>query len=797
MSDELVRSSNNIAPYEENQLQAWQDQGTGAPGVARSPLERPLAAIRRYKWIILAVVALSTAAGVAVTRIVKPEYEVRASIVISSDGPMQERAGPIRSPGLLNADDWIALLKSAIISDAVVRKLTLYLQPDKPADRYLFRGFTLADRYAAGQYDLAIDPIAHRWTLTLRTDAVADSGAATDSIGRKFGFLWKNDALFASRTARTIGFTVSTPRETAGQLIARLNTDRKENSDFVLISFTDRDRNLAASIVNQWLREFIAVAADLKKQKLSQYSATLTGQLQQFKSTLDAAESQLQTFRVNTITLPTESGQGPIAAGVAQTMDPVMKDYVERKIEYDNIRSDIQVLRDMLHSVANDSMPSDALLQIQSVAQGGPAAAALQAAFKEYHDSESKLSAARVVLTDEHPQVKGLLAAMREIKEDKIPRYANELLVGLRAREKDDSIRIAGADVNLKQIPQRTIDEERLRRNRDVAATIYTNLQSRQAEAELAEKSATPDVRVLDTAIAPLAPGRNTAPRMMLLAILGGIGAAIGLAILLDRLDPKLRYPEQATDELGLPIAGSVPRFPKEGVSSNSPEQMFQLIESFRTLRMSVMHSSSRGISLAISSPSPAEGKSLISANLAMSFADAGMSTILVDGDTRRGALHEMFGLNGTPGLTEYLGGKAELADILLPTPQRNLSIIGSGARQRRSPELLISPRLVELVKRLRSDFDVVIFDTPPLAAGIDGYSIATAAGSLLLVMRIGTTNRRLASEKLRMFDRLPVGILGVVLNGVQFQGAYQYYGYVPGYEASDESPGSEVVEVS
>ena len=119
----------------------------------------------------------------------------------------------------------------------------------------------------------------------------------------------------------------------------------------------------------------------------------------------------------------------------------------------------------------------------------------------------------------------------------------------------------------------------RLRRNRDVAATLYTNLQTRSAEAQLAEASATPDVRVLDTAIAPLLPGKNTAPRMMLLAILGGIGAALGLAILLDRLDPKLRYPEQATDELGLPIAGSIPRFPKQGVGSNSPEQMFQLIE--------------------------------------------------------------------------------------------------------------------------------------------------------------------------------------------------------------------------
>ena len=180
-----------------------------------------------------------------------------------------------------------------------------------------------------------------------------------------------------------------------------------------------------------------------------------------------------------------------------------------------------------------------------------------------------------------------------------------------------------------------------------------------------------------------------------------------------------------------------------------------------------------------------------------MSFADAGMRTVLIDGDTRRGALHQMFALNASPGLTEYLSGKVGRSDVVLSTPQRNLSIVVSGARQRRSPELLISRRLGELVTQLRSEFEVVIFDTPPLAAGIDGYSIAAAAGSLLLVMRIGTTKRRLASEKLRMLERLPVGILGAVLNGIKFQGAYEYYGYAPGYAPSDESPGTEVVEVT
>jgi Mrp family chromosome partitioning ATPase len=100
------------------------------------------------------------------------------------------------------------------------------------------------------------------------------------------------------------------------------------------------------------------------------------------------------------------------------------------------------------------------------------------------------------------------------------------------------------------------------------------------------------------------------------------------------------------------------------------------------------------------------------------------------------------------------------------------------------------------MVKTLRASFPVVIFDTPPLAAGIDGYSIAAATGSLLVVLRVGKTNRRMAAEKLRMFERLPVDVIGAVLNGIELEDSYRYYGYVPGYEAHDETPDTALAEL-
>lgn len=797
MSDQLVPAGPSHRVGEAN-AQSWQDVRAPLPAVTTSPVQRAVAALQRYKWLMLGIMAASVGAGVAATRFVTPLYEVRASIMIASESPMESRTGPIRSSGLLSADDWNNLLRSFAVTDAVVRKLTLYLRPANYAlDIELFKGFTLADKFVPGKYELVLDQTNKRWTLLSMPTAVpVDSGAATDSVGRRRGFAWMPPSwVFNSTGTRKVKFTVLTPREVSTQLVDRLVAQRREESNFLRLTLEDPNPKLAAAILNTWVDEFVDVAAQLKRRKLSDFARTLGSQLQTAKGSLDGSEMQLSSFRVNTITQPSEGG--PIAAGVQETRDPVIRAYFDKKIEYDDIRHDVLALQTLVAN-SKDSIPTETLLQIRSISSANSASGQeLRNLIAEYHTLEQNLAQARIAYTDEHPVVRTLVAQVNMLKREKIPQSARALLASLKTRANADSTRIAGASENLQRIPQRTIEEERLRRIRDISSGLYTNLQNRYSEARLAEASAAPDVTVLDSAIAPLAPSTNTAPRILMIAVMAGIGAAIGLALLLDKIDTRLRYPSQVGDELGLPISGTVPRFPRGGVNPQSPKQSYQLVESFRSLRMSVMHAVSGGaVSIAVSSPSPADGKSFIAANLAMSFAEAGYRTVLVDGDTRRGALHELFDFRSGPGLTEFLAGRATLEQVLRRTAEGSLSIITCGARMRQSPELLISVRLPGLVSELRSVFDIVIFDTPPLAAGIDGYSIAAATGSLLVVLRVGQTRWRMAVEKLRLMDRLPVFIVGAVLNDIELGGEYSYYSYVGGYEAIDTPVGTGLAPI-
>jgi capsular exopolysaccharide synthesis family protein len=297
-------------------------------------------------------------------------------------------------------------------------------------------------------------------------------------------------------------------------------------------------------------------------------------------------------------------------------------------------------------------------------------------------------------------------------------------------------------------------------------------------------------VRILDSAEPPTKPVRGESVTLILLGLLIGLGSGIAIAFLIDRFDPRFRYPDQVSKGLGLPILGTIPEIKRAKGQNASQDEAAQVVEAFRSIRMSLAHSFDPAgpIVLTISSPGPGDGKSLIASNLALSFAEAGYRTVLLDGDIRRGSLHHTFGVERRPGLVDHLAGDASLAAILRPATHALLTLIPCGSRRHLGPELLGSARMRELMTHLTSTYQVVIVDTPPLGAGIDPFVLSTATGHLAIVLRAGETDRQMAEAKLQILDRLPVRLLGAILNDVRLkEGAYKYYRYSYGYVADVE----------
>lgn len=762
------------------------------------PWVRYLSALLRFKWLIIAIVVLGTAAGIGATRFLTPRYEVQATIWISMPNPNARTSGPIRASELLsNPQSWPELLKSFTILDTTVRALKLYVQPAREADWPLLADFATAETFRTGAYVLEIDNARARFSLKSATGDPVDQGALGDSIGRSLGFLWAPPATnFVA--GQKIEFGLITPREASLQLRERLATILPRESNVMRLRLTGDQPERVASTLNMINNQFVGTAAALKKRSQVELVKTLSTQLAYAQDELKGAEEALQRFQVETVALPGDQG-APLAAGVRATRDPVMDNFFGQKMQLDSVRHDRQALERTLSDLRAGAVEVHAFHAIPAVA----GAQDLREALMEYSALEARLRAAQVTYTDEHRSVLELRRSLDRLRLEVIPGLAQGLIVQTQRRESDLDGRIASATRELRNIPVRAIEEMRLERNVAVRNDLHGTLKSRFEEARLAEASALPDVSVLDSAVAPRYPSVNTAPRIVLMAIAASIGLAVLLALLLDRLDHRFRYPDQIAREMGLEILGAVPNVKRVRPGSHDAEESAQIVESFRSIRLSIHHAigTHQPVHLTVTSAGSGDGKSFICSNLALSLAEAGYRTLLIDGDIRRGELHSTFGVARRPGLIDYLQGDVALEQILRPTLNDRLTLIPCGTRRHRGPELLASARMAELLASVRQRYDAIIVDSAPLGAGADAFVLGIATGNMALVFRLGETDRQMAEAKLGLLPRIPVTVIGAILNDVPSNGAYRYYSYLYGYSPTDENdrahPASQVGELT
>ena len=772
----------------EAEVADWGGGQEAAPAPSGPKLGRYLSALNRFKWLIVLFVLIGAGGGYAATRFITPEYEVESNVILKMQTGTTNGVsggGPIQAPELLQASGWKDLLRSYRIADPVVINLALFVTPSNPADSSLFSTFRVdQQRLIPGTYALAIT--GSGYVLSLKPGVEVERGALGDSIGRSRGFQWQPDARKFSGK-KEIEFHVQTPREASNNLIRRLDMTLAEGSPYLFLKLTGDDANRTAATLNAWVDRFVSEATALKKSRVTSLATILEGQRDFAARELQDAEAALVGFRTSVVTLPNE--RQSVQPGIEMTTVPVIDKYFQQKSELAAIQRDRAALQRVAEqSRATGEIAREAVLSIPSVTID-PAAVNLRNALAEEIDRENKLRKARESYTEINKEVTIPLAELNQFRRDVIPRLVSAYLAQLQIKESLLSSLIASGSRELQAIPGRTVEEKRLGRQVEVSAQMYTDLDLATQRARLAEAQTIPDVEVLDSARAPLKPTRNTAPVIILGSVAAALGLAIFLAILLDQTDKRFRYPEQATEDLGLFILGVVPVTKERGRQPNA-DNASQVVESFRTIRMNVRYAAdpNRPLMMTITSPGPGDGKSLISSNLALSFAEAGSRVLLVDGDIRRGELAKTFKTAARPGLVEYLDGTALIAEVLHPASAHpNLTVMPAGARRRRAPELLATPRLTQLLNQMSSEYDVVIVDSPPLGAGFDAYQLATATGNMALVLRVGVTDRKMAAAKMAVVDTLPVRVMGGILNSIKLTGVYQYYSYDQDYAAHDE----------
>lgn len=774
------------APFPERQA-----PGTVAPAAPPPPpfeaeeggksfsVQRIGRALLRYKGLVFLAAIVAGGAGYVTWRIIDPEYVAEGNLWVERVDDAGGGISPISQGGLLAPTAWIELVRSYAVLDPVVVQEKLYL--DTPPNwTWLFGSFELADRFRPGEYQLRISEDGRSWALLTKEGIRAGAGSVGDSIGANVGFVWQPRPQSLEPGA-VIDFSVVTPRDASRELSRELTARMDRGANFIGLTLRGKDPQHIASVLNAIMERHVELAAELKRRQLDEGSAILEEQLTYAQLELERAEQELEAFRVATVTLPTDPGTA-LAPGLEETRDPVFSSFFQMKIDQEQLARDRRRLEDILTGAANGTLSLETLTTVPSAQQS----AQLSGAINDLISARAGLRALRTRYEDAYGPVQDLQAQIETLERETIPRLLTAVVEGIRERESELASRIDAAAVDLGNIPARSIEEARLRRQVAIQERFYNDLRSRVETARLMSASSVADVSILDNATAPQVPANDERIRMMLMvagAILG-IGA-LG-AVLLDRMDPTLRDPTELESEIGLMVLGAVPK-----IGSGEKLNEERVLEAFRELRMNLGFAYGRAgpVVVTISSPSPAEGKSLVSANLAVVFADAGRSTLLIDGDTRRGDVNELLGVERKSGLTDYLGG-LPMDSVIQSTQYAHLHFIGSGSRKASSPELLASPRMRDLFSEARARYDVVIVDSPPLTAGADAALLSALTGSLALVVRSGTTQRDMVLAKLDGLRRFPIRVLGAILNDFAEtgRGRYQYYAnYLPGYEATGE----------
>jgi len=410
---------------------------------------------------------------------------------------------------------------------------------------------------------------------------------------------------------------------------------------------------------------------------------------------------------------------------------------------------------------------------------------------------EEKYNKLYAQYSDEHKDVKKTAAQIREVQ-DKIIDFASRYRNTLAAKESKFRKDRDALQSKLRILPHDEYRLMELERKKSVDEDLYKLLYNEMQKLEVAKASQDPGVRILDYASRPRKPINPSKKTQVMLG--AGLGFLLGLliSIIIDILDKSLHTLKDVERHLNLPVLGTIPIVSFKDIPDFRDDQKAlqidrQLVthdysptpvgEAYRALRTHLLYSkeTEQLQTLLITSISPEEGKSFTASNLAIILAQQRTNTLLVDADLRRGVQHNTFSVNKESGLTQYLGSKGTLSDLVQKTHIPNLSVLSCGPFIPNPSELLGSMQMRRFVAEVKRKFDFIIFDAPPLDAATDAVVISTLVDAVTVVVKAGKTNRKEAKERLGIFNTVPANLIGVIVNGTGealLKSAYSYYHY-------------------
>tara|TARA_S200000501_G_scaffold198098_1_gene186471 strand:- start:12798 stop:15059 length:2262 start_codon:yes stop_codon:yes gene_type:complete len=363
----------------------------------------------------------------------------------------------------------------------------------------------------------------------------------------------------------------------------------------------------------------------------------------------------------------------------------------------------------------------------------------------------------------------------------------------------------------LSNLPQKVLEYTRLERIRNIQSETYSFMRQKLEEARINEASKIGKIRVVDSAIPNYIPIKPNKKLYILLSLVLGLALGIFIIGIKEFFDNTIKSVEQI-ERRGFSLLAVIPSIGKKSSKKRTKQYISQnknldkierrlithedpkspISEAYRGLRTSLMYTNvdENCRVILVSSAGPGEGKTTTIANLAITYANLGKKTLLIDSDLRKPVVHNIFKFDKSPGLTSYLSGnESDELKLVNSTETKNLDVITSGVIPPNPSELLDSPKLKKLLEKLKSKYEVILFDTPPLIAVTDAFVLMKHSSQFILVVRAGVTERLALDRVMTNLYQSGFKETGVVLNALEESHAYgagYYYNYYQYYYAEN-----------
>lgn len=736
---------------------------------------------------VFAWVALRTPANYESTATVRLA-DLRSSLTGGLGDPMAERVAGRRDPLLSQME----VMRSRTLVGNVVDRQGLRLRP---------LGTTLPG-------DIIRD-------ARVPAEAAPDTIALTfgaQQVEARSGTLRASAAYGAPLTLGAVSFTVDRrPSVAAGELVVlpraatisgllgRLRSRPRGETDLFDLAYVAGDPATARRTLDAVVDEFQQINAQQAQLRSRKRREFIEEQLRESDRELAGAQLALSEFRR--------------ARQVYSSREQIAQEQQglrDLEVRREELEADRQTSRMLLAAAERGGTDTRALRSLVSAPAiaGNPVIQQLYQQLETYEAERDTLTTGRFRSAEESPAVQRV----------------NQLIAGTQSRIADavrsqiqsQDARIAALDAirdrrtsRMSGLPELEAEEERLTQQMITLQEGANALRAELQKARIAEAVEIGQVEVVDRA-SPAAPVPQHRGLRILLGLLLGLGVGAVAAVIRENMNTTVSSREELEEMMGVAALAVIPQItqgtngkrggrrngtaeaPAQPVGSVDPSVVAAWhshtpgAEAYRTLRTNLMFSQSvRLRTMVVTSAGPADGKTTTSSNVAATFAQQGMRVVLVDCDLRRPRIHEVFGLNKEPGLSQLILGYNGVEEVIRPSGVENLSIISSGTPPPNPSELLGSERMMSVLRDLRDSFDLVVLDTPPVLLAPEASVLAAGADGVVLVVRAGVTQRAAAQDAAQQLHTVGANLVGTVLNdpdaklpGYSSYYAYRYYGY-------------------